>query len=351
MAAPATAPHKNGVAANLQGPGALQVLARSCIPVLLPSRARRRPTCAMSLPLVGGAGDVAAVSPAHLPTRKLGKHGGVGLAGDQGVEHVAPGLAHHVGRDAVELDPCVFERLVQAIDLAGALLDLCLAVSSEVAQLADRLGRHETGPQQARLGRLTKPRRVGDIGLAARDLPDVARVDQQAIEFVLEDRPRRLPVHATGLHDHLLHAVAGEPVAQRQQPPNRGRELSHVLLAPTPLARHPHARRHLRLVDVQRRRALDNRLHLASSQITRLHQTAQGASRTNESGRRARSTLRRPGETPHAKLKTGSQAPRQKIGVTGSAPHHPLFSSTGSVREADRATQGSRRGGLIAIAE
>jgi hypothetical protein len=52
---------------------------------------------------------------AHLPTRKLGKHGGVGLAGDQGVEHVAPGLAHHVGRDTVELDPCVFERLVQAI--------------------------------------------------------------------------------------------------------------------------------------------------------------------------------------------------------------------------------------------
>ena len=52
---------KTAVRANLQGPSALQVLARGCIPVLRPSHARRRPTCVMSLPLVGGAGDVAAL--------------------------------------------------------------------------------------------------------------------------------------------------------------------------------------------------------------------------------------------------------------------------------------------------
>jgi hypothetical protein len=44
---------------------------------------------------------------AHLAAREVGEHLGVGRAGDQRVEHVAPGLAHHVGRDAVELDPGV----------------------------------------------------------------------------------------------------------------------------------------------------------------------------------------------------------------------------------------------------
>ena len=41
---------------------------------------------------------------AHLPARELGEHVRVGLAGDQRVEHVAPGLAQDVRGDAVELD-------------------------------------------------------------------------------------------------------------------------------------------------------------------------------------------------------------------------------------------------------
>ena len=40
---------------------------------------------------------------------------------------------------------------------------------------------------------------------------------------------------------------------------------------------------------------------------------------TIESDSRARSTVRSSGEAPHARLKTGSQAPRQRGGVTGDA--------------------------------
>ena len=46
---------------------------------------------------------------------------------------------------------------------------------------------------------------------------------------------------------------------------------------------------------------------------------------TNESGSRARSTVRSSRETPHTKLKTGSRAPRQKIGVTSDARIISLF--------------------------
>ncbi len=91
---------------------------------------------------------------AHLPARQVGQDLGVGLAGDQCVEHVTPGLAHDVRRDRVELDPGVFECLVQPVDLARAFLDLRLAIAREVAQLADRLRRHEVGLQQPRFGQL-----------------------------------------------------------------------------------------------------------------------------------------------------------------------------------------------------
>ena len=48
---------------------------------------------------------------------ELGEHLGVGGAVDQRVEHRPAGDAEDVGRDAVELDPGVLERLVQPVGL------------------------------------------------------------------------------------------------------------------------------------------------------------------------------------------------------------------------------------------
>ena len=138
---------------------------------------------------------------AHLLARQLGEHVRVGLAGDQRVEHVAPGLAQDVRGDRVELDAGVFERLVQPVDLTGALLDLRLAIAGEVAQLADRLGRHEVGLQQPRFGELAQPRRVGDVGLAAGDEP---------LHRLHESRPS-LPEEVTVTAAH--HPLAGMRLA------------------------------------------------------------------------------------------------------------------------------------------
>ena len=66
--------------------------------------------------------------------------------------------------------PGVLEHLVQPLGLTSALLDLGLAVAGQLAQLADRAGRHEAGADQAVLDQLGDPGRIGDVGLAPRDV-------------------------------------------------------------------------------------------------------------------------------------------------------------------------------------
>src|SRR5206468_138644 len=108
---------------------------------------------------------------------------------------------------AVELDPGVLEDLVQPIRFPLALTDLRLAVARQVAQRADRLRRYEARLQKPRLQQLAQPGRVRNVGLPARHLLYMSRVDEQALELILEDRPRRLPVHARGFHRHLGRTV------------------------------------------------------------------------------------------------------------------------------------------------
>jgi hypothetical protein len=206
--------------------------------------------------------------------------------------------------------------------------------------LTDRLGRHEVGLQQPGLGELTQPRGVRDVGLPARDLPGVAGVDQHAVELVLQDRPRRLPIHAGGLHHHLLDTMAGQPVAQRQQAANRAGKLRHVLLAPATPARLAHARGHLRLVHVQRCRAFDDRLHLAPSSRSTVAQRPQGQRNLTDV---LAAHSRAPGETPHARLKTGSQAPRQEDRRYGRRPHHPPLFKPWRERDSAQRTRSDSR--------
>jgi hypothetical protein len=59
----------------------------------------------------------------------------------------------------------------------------------------------------------------------------------------------------------MRHLVRGQPVAQRQQALHRRLKLRDPLLAPTARPGNPHARGHLRLVDIQRARTLNDRLH------------------------------------------------------------------------------------------
>jgi hypothetical protein len=146
------------------------------------------------------------------------------------------------------LIPVSSSALVQPVGLPLALLDLRLAISAQVPQVADRLGRHKARFQQAGLQQLAQPGRVADIRFPSGDLFHVASVDQHQREVVLKHMPDRLPEHAGRLHHDLLHPVRRQPVAKGKQPTNRRLELRHMLLATLAVhGRHPHARGHLLL--------------------------------------------------------------------------------------------------------
>ena len=218
-------------------------------------------------------------------------------------------------RDAAELDPGVLEDLVQPRGLALAVVDLRLAIPGQVAQRADRLGRHEARLQQAGLQQLAEPLRVLDVGLASGDLLDVPGVDEHQLEAVLEHRPHRLPVHAGRLHRDLLDPERLKPVAQRQQTVHGRLELRHVLLELAPLP-DTHARGHARLVHVQRARTLNDP---SISQLPSVSSTSD----------------RRPRE-PRITKRCCSACSWQQSGVPAKAPTPDLL--TGS-----RAPSGSRR--------
>jgi hypothetical protein len=76
----------------------------------------------------------------------------------------------------------VLHDLVQPVHLALAVADLALAVARQIPERPDRVRRYQTRSQQARLQQLAEPLGILDVCLAARDLLDMARVDQQAIE-------------------------------------------------------------------------------------------------------------------------------------------------------------------------
>lgn len=97
---------------------------------------------------------------AQLALGELGEHSRVGGAGDQRGEHRAAALAEQVRGDAVELDAGVFHELVQPAGLPLPVTDLRLAIARQVAQRADRLGRHQAAAQQAGLSQPANPLRV-----------------------------------------------------------------------------------------------------------------------------------------------------------------------------------------------
>jgi hypothetical protein len=141
--------------------------------------------------------------------------------------------------------------------------------------------------------------------IAARDLLDVAGVDEQQLEVVLEQVPDRLPIHAGGLHHDLADGVRGQPVAQRQQPPDRRGELGHVRRAPTIGRRRAHASGDAGLVDIERRDPLDDDLH--HTLLTSMTRSPSARAREiKESEKRARAaTVRSSGTDPHAKPDDG----------------------------------------------
>ena len=163
---------------------------------------------------------------------QLGQHGRVVGSRDQRVQHRPAGGAQHVAGDRAQLDPGVLQDLGQPLGLTGPLAGQRRAVAGQIAQLPDRLGRHEPGSDQAVRNQLTDPHRVGHIGLGpghgAQGRHSAASTGSRlpAGRTPAASPPRWTP------SDHG-HAKAGQPITQQHQP-CRGRPKRPRLLQPTP---------------------------------------------------------------------------------------------------------------------
>ncbi len=200
---------------------------------------------------------------AQLAPGQVGQDHGVALAGKQRGQHRPARGPLHVGGDRAEPDRGVLQGLVDPLGLGGVGLDEPLAVAGQVAQLADDRWRHEAAAQQPALQQLAQPRRVADVGFAARQDLDVAGVDQQQRQpALLQHLPAGLPVGAGRLHHHLGDALGGEPVGQRLKTGGE-RLVGADLLAPpaASVSGHAGAGDDLVFADVKRGAALVEHLH------------------------------------------------------------------------------------------
>jgi hypothetical protein len=77
---------------------------------------------------------------AEVATREVGQNVGIPFTVEQCGEHRAATNTQHVSRDRGKLDVGAFQRLVQAVDLVGALLYQCFAIPRQLTQTLESAG-------------------------------------------------------------------------------------------------------------------------------------------------------------------------------------------------------------------
>ena len=158
----------------------------------------------------------------------LGKGVGVGTPRDDVAENAQPGDAGDVADHDGELEVHLDQRLLHPLDVGGGALDQGLAVAQIGAQGRDRSGRSEAAAQQPHAMQLLDPLAVHDIGLAARDVLHVPRVDEDDVEAArLEDLVEGDPVDPGGFHRHGGDAAGREPVGEAMEIRREGLERAH----------------------------------------------------------------------------------------------------------------------------
>ena len=146
---------------------------------------------------------------------QVSQRGGVVIPDDECLEHQPAGDTEDVRGNRGQLDPGVLEQLLQSLGLPTAFTGDRGPGPGQVPQLPDRLGWHERAPDQPVRTELGQPGRIGDIGLAAREVLHVPGVDQQDLEpGVLEQVVERLPVVPGGLHHRTRDSLLDQMVTQ-----------------------------------------------------------------------------------------------------------------------------------------
>ena len=123
----------------------------------------------------------------HPAPGQASQHLRVTLAADHRLDHVLRGDRGQFGRHRRQLHQRALQQLFQPLPAPGPLLDQAGPGPGVIAQVPDRLGRHEGRAQQAHLGQPGQPLRVQPVGLRpAGQVPGLGRVDQ------LHPQPARL---------------------------------------------------------------------------------------------------------------------------------------------------------------
>ena len=192
---------------------------------------------------------------------QLGQLSRVGLSCGQALEHRTSGNAHNIASDIAELDVGALQQLLDPLHHRRPLLDKAASVADQLTQLPMASLGNEAGLEQTVLKQLGQPLGVFDVGLTPGHRLDVTSVDDQEFDaLALEQVVDRLPVHASGLHCCMRHALLLQPGQQLQQLRSHGPERSCP-----PTFRRQHARHHSFLVDVEAAAPLVNRSHPATS--------------------------------------------------------------------------------------
>ena len=106
-------------------------------------------------------------------------------------------------------------------------------MTKKCPQAHDAVVGSETASQQAMLMQLLEPLGVVDVGLATRDILDVARVDEKHLESArFEDLEDRNPVHARRFHGDGRDAGLCEPVGESMEIAREAPERADGFLRP-----------------------------------------------------------------------------------------------------------------------
>ena len=149
------------------------------------------------------------------------------------------------------------------------------------------------------LDELADPLRVLDVGLATRDVAQVVRVEQPALEPILERLEHRLPIHAGGLHPDQRHTGLGQPAGELREPGERRLERLRLLVPlATTAARHADGRHDVVAMHVKTRAPLYDHIHSSAPFGRQLDPVARRGPPTDESVLRARSSNQRSHRSP-----------------------------------------------------
>ena len=144
-----------------------------------------------------------------------GQHLTIALPSDNGAQNLLPRLTDHVRDDVGQLDVHLRERLLHALHLPALASQKHPALAPQRAQHTNFFARTKRATKQSVGHELLQPLAVQHIGFAARDIFDVARIDQKYFETArFQKLEQRDPVHARGFHRDRVDAASVEPVGQ-----------------------------------------------------------------------------------------------------------------------------------------